>query len=41
MDVGFTDWGVQVWCRRHKVNVVHIDFQGQKIPADFRRLEVS
>ncbi|MBT7280003.1 MAG: hypothetical protein HN835_04740 [Rhodobiaceae bacterium] len=40
MDVGFTDWGVQVWCRRHKVNIVHIDFEGQKLPADFRRLEI-
>lgn len=41
MDVGFTDFGVQVWCRRHKANIVHIDFQGQKLPADFRRLETS
>lgn len=41
IDVGFTDWGVQVWCRRHKANIVHIDFQGQKLPADFRRLETS
>tara|TARA_B110000971_G_C20034728_1_gene513517 strand:+ start:2328 stop:2582 length:255 start_codon:yes stop_codon:yes gene_type:complete len=40
MDVGFTDWGVQVWCRRHKVNIVHIDFEGHKLPADFRRLEI-
>ena len=39
MDVGFTDWGLQVWCRRHQANIVHIDFQGQKLPADFRRLE--
>ena len=28
MDIGFTDFGVQVWCRRHKANIVHIDFQG-------------
>ena len=41
MDVGFTDWGVQVWCRRHKANIVHIDFQGTQLPADFRRLETS
>jgi len=41
MDVGFTDYGVQVWCRRHKANIVHIDFQGRKCPADFRRLETS
>ena len=41
MDVGFTEYGVQVWCRRHKANIVHIDFQGAKLPADFRRLETS
>ena len=41
MDVGFTDYGIQVWCRRHKANIVHIDFQGKKLPADFRRLETS
>jgi hypothetical protein len=39
LDVGFTDWGLQVWCRRHKANIVHIDFQGHQLPADFRRLE--
>ena len=41
IDVGFTDYGIQVWCRRHKSNIVHIDFQGAKMPADFRRLETS
>lgn len=41
MDVGFTDYGLQVWCRRHKANIVHIDFQGAQLPADFRRLETS
>ena len=40
-DAGFTDWGVQIWCRRHQVNIVHIDFQQQRLPADFRRLELS
>ena len=41
MDIGFTDYGIQVWCRRHRANIVHIDFQGAKLPADFRRLETS
>lgn len=36
LEVGFTDIGVQVWCKRHKVNVVHIDFQGQTHPANSR-----
>ena len=39
LDIGFTSIGVQVWCRRHDVNVVHIDFAGQKPRADFRCIE--
>lgn len=38
-DVGFTDIGIQVWCRRHDTNVVHVDFEGRERKADFRRLE--
>lgn len=37
-DVGFTDMGIQVWCRRHDLNVVHIDFDGMTPEADFRCL---
>lgn len=29
LEVGFTPIGLQVWCKRHEVNVVHIDFEGQ------------
>ena len=39
LDVGFTDIGIQVWCRRHDANVVHINFNGQKLEADFQCLE--
>ncbi len=39
LDVGFTDKGLQVWCRRHDVNVVHIDFDNMMPEADFRCLE--
>ena len=39
LDIGFTNIGVQVWCRRHDANVVHIDFAGQKPTADFRCIE--
>jgi len=39
LDVGFTDRGLQVWCRRHQANVVHLDFEGRTPEADFRRLE--
>jgi hypothetical protein len=39
VDVGFTERGVQVWCQRHSVNVVHIDFADARPNADFRCLE--
>ena len=39
LDIGFTSIGVQVWCRRHDANVVHIDFAGQSPTADFRCIE--
>ena len=39
LDVGFTCIGIQVWCRRHHANVVHVDFEGKKLKADFRCLE--
>ena len=34
LDVGWTEIGLQVWCKRHKCNVVNIDFEGQAHPAD-------
>ena len=37
--VGFTDTGIQVWCPRHDTNVVHVDFEGRELRADFRCLE--
>lgn len=36
-NVGFTTRGVQVWCTRHECNVMHIDFEGHKHPADTGR----
>ncbi|HCP18661.1 MAG TPA: hypothetical protein DIT62_05275 [Alphaproteobacteria bacterium] len=39
LDVGFTDIGLQVWCRRHNGNVAHIDFEGIMLQTDFRCLE--
>jgi hypothetical protein len=32
--VGFTKKGLQVWCDRHDCNIVHIDFEGARHPAD-------
>lgn len=34
LEIGFTKPGLQVWCRRHDVNVMYIDFQGAKHPAN-------
>ena len=31
LSVGFSKEGMQVWCERHNMNVIHIDFLGQKI----------
>jgi len=36
-EVGWTQKGFQVWCMRHNVNVIHIDFMGQKVDADLSR----
>jgi hypothetical protein len=36
LEVGFTEVGLQVWCKRHECNVMHIDFEGQKHPANLR-----
>lgn len=35
--IGMTKQGFQVWCRRHDCNVLHIDLQGHKHPADMTR----
>lgn len=37
LSVGWTKLGLQVWCHRCKVNVVHIDFEGQQHPANKTR----
>ena len=34
LEVGWTNDGLQVWCKRCDVNVIHIDFEGTKHPAN-------
>lgn len=34
ISVGWTPLGLQVWCNIHECNVLHIDFEGQKHPAN-------
>ena len=33
LEVGWTKEGLQVWCKRHEMNVVDLDFLGQKVAA--------
>lgn len=33
VEVGFTVEGIQLWCRRHNANVIHLDFEDRLIPA--------
>ena len=40
-EVGWTPVGLQMWCKRHECNVMHIDFQGQKHPANTCRLKTK
>ena len=31
---GWTKQGLQVWCNRHEVNLIHMDFGGNKVRAN-------
>ena len=37
LEIGYTEIGLQIWCKRHECNVAHIDFEGQKHPANTAR----
>jgi hypothetical protein len=32
LEVGFTSLGLQVWCAFHRVNVLHLNFEGRDLP---------
>lgn len=34
LSVGFTRKGIQVWCHRHDVNVMHMDLEAVQHPAN-------
>lgn len=34
LEVGWTKLGLQVWCRRHNCNVMHVDFEGAQHKAN-------
>ena len=33
VQAGWTPKGLQVWCFRHNLNIINIDFKGQKVSA--------
>lgn len=38
-EVGWTPDGLQMWCIRHDCNVMHVDFQNQRHPANLSRIK--
>lgn len=34
LEVGWTEQGLQVWCPIHDMNIIHIDFEGHRHPAE-------
>ena len=34
IEAGWTELGLQIWCNRHDVNIVHINFEGKEHPAN-------
>jgi len=39
LEVGFTEIGLQIWCRRHECNITHVDYEGYQHPANNDRIE--
>lgn len=37
LEIGMTDVGLQVWCKRHECNVANIDFEGAQHPTNTTR----
>lgn len=37
IELGWTKQGLQVWCKRHDCNMLHVDFKGIQHPADTTR----
>ena len=37
IEAGWTKWGIQIWCRIHDVNIMHINFEGSKHIVDDTR----
>jgi len=37
LEAGWTRQGLQLWCKRHECNILHVDFEGRKHPANTTR----
>lgn len=33
LSAGWTAFGLQIWCNRHNLNLINVDFEGQQHPA--------
>jgi len=40
-EVGWTELGIQIWCKRHECNVMHMTFEGHKFPANITRIRTT
>lgn len=34
IEAGWTEKGFQIWCIRHELNVINVDFMGQKVRGE-------
>lgn len=41
IQAGWSIEGLQIWCTRHQTNIIHIDFEGVKHPANTTREDVE
>lgn len=38
LEAGWTRQGIQIWCKRHDANIMHMNFEGTQHPATTSRL---
>ena len=41
VEIGWTPWGMQVWCLRHNCNVLHVNYEGHEHPSVSTAKEVA
>ena len=40
LEVGYTETGLQVWCKRHEINVLNLDFDRQTVKVKINQLKL-